>query len=68
MKEEFLSYLWKFCLVNPDQLTTIHGQRVSIIHPGSMNMDSGPDYLAAKIRIDHTLWAGNVEIHVRSSD
>lgn len=32
------------------------------------NQNAGPDFLNAKIKIDGTLWAGNVEIHTLSSD
>ena len=32
------------------------------------NLNSGPDFLNAKIEINNQLWAGNVEIHINSSD
>jgi len=43
-------------------------ETIEILHPGMENTDSGPDFFNAKIRIDNTIWAGNVEIHIRSSD
>ncbi len=49
-------------------LKTLDGIAVEIISPGWDNQDSGPDFLAAKVRIDGILWAGNVEVHVCSSD
>lgn len=67
MKEEFLHYLWKYRLYNPDKLFDQERNRISVIHPGEYNRDSGPDFFNAKILIDGTLWAGNVEIHIRSS-
>ena len=67
MKEEFLHYLWKYRLYNPDRLFDNERNRISVIHPGEYNRDSGPDFFNAKILIDGTLWAGNVEIHIRSS-
>mgnify|MGYP000235535560 CR=1 FL=1 len=31
-------------------------------------MNTGPDFFNAKIEINKQIWAGNVEIHVKSSD
>lgn len=36
--------------------------------PGTWNTHQGPDFLDAKVRIGSTLWAGHVELHIRSSD
>ena len=47
---------------------TENGERLEIIHPGFPNTDAGPDFFNAKIRIGDTLWAGNVEMHLRASD
>lgn len=68
MKEEFISYLWRQGLLKSTGLKTLDGIAVEIISPGLDNQDSGPDFLAAKVRIDGILWAGNVEVHVCSSD
>lgn len=67
MKEEFLYYLWENRLLS-HQLLTTSGLPVEIVNPGCRNLNSGPDYLEAKIRIDGQLWAGHVEIHVKTSD
>lgn len=67
MKESFLYYLWENRLITGTLLTQ-KDQLVEIINPGFRNNDSGPDYLEAKIRIGGHLWAGHVEIHVRTSD
>jgi hypothetical protein len=68
MKEEFLHYLWKYGLYNKDALADTEGNRIIVIHPGTYNRDSGPDFFNSRILINGTLWAGNVEIHIRSSD
>lgn len=68
MKEEFITYLWKNRLIHPEGLQTTEGEPVTVIHPGQVNHDAGPDFSAAKIKIGSTIWAGNVEIHVMSSD
>ncbi len=67
MNEEFIYYLWKYQLINHNlKITT--GEYIEIISPGIRNMDSGPDFFNAMIKIGETRWAGNVEIHVNSSD
>jgi hypothetical protein len=67
MNEEFLHYLWKYRLLDPD-LFTESGDPLVVIHPGEHNTDGGPDFFNARIRIGGTTWAGNVEIHVNASD
>jgi hypothetical protein len=67
MKEEFLHYLWENSLYYPDSLIDGDGKRITVINPGDHNNDSGPDFFNARIRIGETEWAGNVEIHTRSS-
>jgi hypothetical protein len=67
MKEEFLHYLWKYGLYDHDSLADEDGNRITVIHPGEYNHDSGPDFFNSRISIAGTEWAGNVEIHTRSS-
>jgi len=50
------------------ELQTTDGLRVEVIDPGLHNHHSGPDFFNAKIKINGTLWVGNVEIHDKSSD
>ncbi len=66
--EDFLQYLWKYKLFNKENLITDKGEKIEIFENGWHNQHSGPDFLNAKIKIDSTLWAGNVEIHLNSSD
>lgn len=69
VKEEILHVVWKFGLVNLLNCYTSDGQKIEVVTPGTYNaLDSGPDFLAAKIRIDNTLWVGNVEIHTKTTD
>lgn len=68
MKEDFLHYIWKHKLFSQDNLETTEGEKIDILNTGSHNIDAGPDFFNAKIKIGKTLWAGNVEIHLRSSD
>ncbi len=67
MKEEFLQFIWKYGLFNKTDLKTTDGRPIEIITTGQPNSDSGPDFFNARIRIDKTIWAGNIEIHQKSS-
>ncbi len=67
MKEEFLQFIWKQGLFRKTDLKTIDGKPLEIISTGQFNTDSGPDFFNARIRIGETIWAGNVEIHQKSS-
>jgi hypothetical protein len=67
MQEEFLVYLWRYKLIM-QPLTSTGGENIEILNPGEMNFDSGPDFFNARIRIGDTTWAGNIEIHIKSSD
>lgn len=68
MQEDFLHYIWKYGLYASRELTTDSGEPVSILRPGQLNRDAGPDFLYARIRIGEQIWVGHVEIHVRGSD
>lgn len=68
MKEELLHFIWKNVLYNSHDLRTTDGLAVSVIKHGDRNSNAGPDFFNAKIQIGETVWAGNVEIHLRSSD
>ncbi|WP_411275655.1 DUF2851 family protein [Daejeonella sp.] len=66
--EDFLHYLWKFRLFDQKSLHTISGESIQILNVGVHNSHAGPDFQSSLIKIGNTLWAGNVEIHLRSSD
>ena len=69
MMEQLLHYCWKHKLFPLEPITTTDGLDVEVIDPGLYNRrDSGPDFFNAKVRINGTLWVGNVEIHQKSSD
>ena len=68
MNERLLQFIWQFQYFNKQELTTSAGETVRILKPGTWNHHQGPDFSAAIIRIGTTTWAGNVEIHILSSD
>lgn len=67
MKEHFLCYLWEQRLLKGN-LKSSEDYDIEILNTGFRNTDAGPDFLEAKIRIGRQLWAGHVEIHVKTSD
>ena len=68
MKEEFLHYIWMYKKFNIRNLQTTQQEPLQIISGGRLNSNSGPDFFNGQLRINQQLWAGNIEIHVKSSD
>ena len=68
MKEDFLHYVWKYQKLTSLELQTVKGETVSILHPGYYLETAGPDFFNAQVIIGNQKWAGNIEIHVNSSD
>ncbi|MDD3004471.1 DUF2851 family protein [Flavobacterium sp.] len=68
MKEDFLHYLWRYKKFQFHSLQTSKGERLSIQDGGSYLENAGPDFFNAQITINDQKWAGNIEIHVKSSD
>jgi len=68
MKEAFLHYLWKFKKFDVTNLQTSNHETINILHSGNYLQLAGPDFFNAQIVIGKQKWAGNVEIHVKSSD
>lgn len=66
--EHLLHYVWKHKLFPLKALLTTTGLPIEVIDPGMHNRDAGPDFFNAKLKINDTLWVGNVEIHTLSSD
>lgn len=77
MREDFLHYLWKFkkFAFLPSQASTrggafrtISNQSITLKSVGQHNHGAGPDFFNARLLLDDQEWAGNVEIHLKSSD
>lgn len=68
LNEDLLHYLWKTKRFIYTDLKSTEDIRLEIIQWGSHNHNSGPDFSNAKIKIGDTLWAGNVEMHISTSD
>jgi hypothetical protein len=68
MKEDFLHYLWKFKKFDTVNLKTFNKEDIGISNVGQYLELAGPDFFNAQITIGSQKWAGNVEIHLKSSD
>jgi len=68
LSESILQRIWFESLVrNP--LSTLHGERITLNHPGFWNHRAGPDFLRVSFSTaDGSLHGGDVEIHRHSSD
>ncbi len=65
--EAFVQALWQQQRFNLFGLTTTSGSAITILDPGMLNTDGGPDFRHAHVKIGDTEWHGDVEIHVASS-
>jgi hypothetical protein len=43
-------------------------EAIELLHIGTINTDSGPDFFNAKAKINDVVLAGNIEVHVKTSD
>ncbi len=66
MTEKLLQFAWQFKLIS-NPLMINREEQIVIVDPGQLNSDAGPDFFNAKIKMGSTVWVGNVEIHLRSS-
>ncbi|HEX8562548.1 MAG TPA: DUF2851 family protein [Flavobacterium sp.] len=68
MREDFLHYLWKYKKFDTSDLYTTNFDPVIIVNLGDYHQLAGPDFFNAQLIIGGQRWAGNVEIHMKSSD
>jgi len=68
MKEDFLHYLWQYQKFDFSNLKTTKEEVITVINSGQYHQLAGPDFFNAQITIANQKWAGNVEIHIHSSD
>lgn len=67
MTERLLQFIWQFQYFNKSHLRLPGGEHFEIIHPGALNTNQGPDFLAASIRIGNATIVGPVELHIKTS-
>jgi hypothetical protein len=66
--EELLQFIWKHKLLKPIPFISRSGTEISVIKYGELNPDSGPDFFNAQIKVNGLVLAGNIEIHIKTSD
>lgn len=68
MKEDFLHYIWLYKKLDFANLRTTNHEVLTILNFGQYLQLAGPDFFNAQIIIENQKWAGNIEIHLKSSD
>ncbi len=68
MREDLLHFVWKHQKIPMRSLQTTNGKPIFIKKAGTHNHGEGPDFFNARLEIGAQEWAGNVEIHLKSSD
>ena len=68
MKEDYLHHLWQHKKFAVTDLKTTTGESIQILNSGQYLQLAGPDFFNAQIIIGQQKWAGNIEIHLKSSD
>ena len=66
--EKNIHLLWYEKKYNYKKLTTTDGKKLTVINPGEWNLDAGPDFINAIIKVDKKIFIGDVEIHRKYSD
>src|SRR5258705_8101990 len=66
--ERLLQAIWLHQRLKRDQLRTLDGREVRVLHPGFHNLEGGPDFRKAVLRVgDEMSHSGDVEVDLRSS-
>lgn len=66
--EKVLQYMWQNRIWGESDKILSDGRIVTLLDPGVLNTNSGPDFFNSKIKIEDIEWVGNVEIHIKASD
>jgi len=67
--ERLVQAIWYDQRLRHENLTTTDGHRLQVLFPGWWNVEAGPDFRHATVRIgDEPERKGDIEIHLRSSD
>jgi hypothetical protein len=66
--ERLLQTIWHHQRLVRDQLKTLDGETVRVLHPGFRNVEGGPDFRGAVVQFgDEPPQSGDVEVDLRAS-
>ncbi len=66
--ERLLQAVWFHQRLCRDQLTTLDGRQLQVLHPGFLNREAGPDFRAAVLQFENEPpCSGDVEVDLHSS-
>ena len=66
--ERLLQAIWQHQRLRRDQLKTLDGQPVRVLHPGFGSPEGGPDFRGAMVQVgDETPRLGDVEVDIRAN-
>lgn len=68
MDERLLQFIWQHQYFNNTNLHTSQGELLTVLAPGRLNTNQGPDFSEARVRLGGLEWRGSVELHIRTSD
>lgn len=68
MTEKLLQFIWQHQYFNTTGLQTEDGENLQILKYGEINHNQGADFLNAIIKINNVKLAGNIELHIKTSD
>lgn len=68
--ERHLQCIWYDERLRPSPLLSAEGEIIEVLQPGRWNLEAGPDFLDAEIRVGRTcrILRGDVEVHARAAD
>ena len=68
--ERHLRCVWADGTLRPRKLVGMDGRTISVINPGRWNLEAGPDFLDAILKVgpDECTLRGDIEIHIRPMD
>lgn len=65
--ERHIQALWFDPKLRPATFTLNDGRSLTIVNPGRWNLEAGPDFQDAVLKIDDHTFQGDVEVHIRPS-